>query len=80
MLTALIAFQDGTRKQVYLQTRPFAGEYIEHAGDRYQVKEISHVTADTSTDKPPKLIIKVGVGRKSADAMENSARGFFTGS
>lgn len=79
MIKALITFQDGTRKDVYLLTRPMEGEYIEHAGERFQVKDVTHVTANTNTDTPPKLVIKVGIGRKGSHAMENSERGFFTG-
>ncbi len=81
MIKAVIAFQDGNKEIVCLLTRPVAGEYIEHAGDYYQVKSVTQHTAVKGGDTPPSMEISVGMGRKGSHgrAMEDSERGFFTG-
>lgn len=81
MIKAMIAFQDGTKEVACLLSRPVAGEYIEHDGDRYQVKAVIQHTAIKGGETPPSMEIAVGMGRKGShpQAMEESERGFFTG-
>ena len=84
MIRTRLCFEDGSEAVVFLAARPLTGEFIEHEGDRYRVKDVHHVSAlaDTGNADEPVLVVKLGIGRKGSHRhlLERSARGFYTGS
>jgi hypothetical protein len=80
MFLARLCFEDGEMADVNLQARPLVGEFVVYEGDRYRVKDVSHIAVAIDSTESAILELKLGMGHNGSHrhALESSPRWFFT--